>query len=136
MVIEGRDGVVPVAHPRTIVRSLAVGDPGDGPYARRAIVESGGFAAAPEDEETVAAVRLLAETEGIFAETGAAVALAALRRLVEQGRIDGGPVVVVLTGQGLKTAEALAGQLAPPAVIEPRLGAFAVLLAGPLRGLV
>jgi threonine synthase len=137
MVIEGRDTLIPVARPRTIARSLAVGDPGDGHYARQAIVESGGYAAAPDDEEIVAAVRLLAETEGIFAEPGAAVSVAALRRLVAQGRIDGeGPVVACITGQGLKTADALVGRLPAPSVIEPRLAAFEGLLAGALRGLV
>jgi len=65
------------------------------------------------------------------------VSVAALRRLVAQGRIDGeGPVVACITGQGLKTADALAGRLPAPALIEPRLAAFEGLLAGALRGLV
>jgi threonine synthase len=135
MVIEGREDVVPVAEPRTIARSIAVGDPGDAHYARQSILASGGFAAAPDDQEIVAAVRLLAETEGIFAETGAATAVAGLARLLAQGKIAGdGPVVVCITGQGLKTWEPLAAPL--PAPIEPRLAAFQRLLAGPLRALV
>jgi threonine synthase len=137
MITEGRDSFTPVAHPRTIARSLAVGDPGDGHYARQAICGSGGFAAAPDDEEILAAVHLLAQSEGIFAETGAAVALAALCRLLAQGKVPPeGPVVVCITGQGLKTADALSGRLPPPAAIEPRLAAFEQLLAGAWRGLV
>jgi threonine synthase len=114
-----------------------VGDPGDGYYARQVILDSGGFAAAPDDDEIVAAMRLLAESEGIFAEPGAAVAVAALRRLAEQRKIAGdGPVVVCITGQGLKTVEALTGRVPPPVAIEPRLGAFETLLTGALRALV
>jgi threonine synthase len=137
MIIEGRSTVVPVQRPRTIARALAVGDPGDGHYAGESIRGSGGFAAAPDDEAILQAVRLLAESEGIFADTGAAVAVAALPALLAAGKLAGdGPVVVCITGQGLKTADALAAALPPAAVIEPRLAAFEAHLAGARGGLV
>src|SRR5262249_12486631 len=66
---EGKDVIRPVKQPKTIAKSLAIGNPADGYYATRAIGDSGGFGAAPEDPEIVSAMRLLAETEGIFTET-------------------------------------------------------------------
>jgi threonine synthase len=134
-VIEGREDVRPVRAPRTVARSLAVGDPGDGVYARQAILGSGGFAAAPDDEEILAAVRLLAETEGVFAEPGAAVAVAALPRLLSQGKLGGrGPVVACITGHGLKTPDALGLPRLRP--VEPRLAALERHLTAAAPGLV
>jgi threonine synthase len=134
-VIEGREEVLPVKAPRTVARSLAVGDPGDGIYARQAMVASGGFAAAPDDQEILAAVRLLAETEGVFAEPGAAVAVAALPHLLAAGKIGGrGPVVACITGHGLKTPDALG--LPPLAAVEARLPALERHLAAAAPGLV
>ena len=90
MIREGRDEPVLVKEPRTIARSLAIGNPGDALYARAAILGSGGFAAAPDDDEIVAGVRLLAETEGIFGEPAGGVVVAAARHLVREGRIGAG----------------------------------------------
>jgi threonine synthase len=123
----GRDVIRPVKQPRTIAKSLAIGNPADGYYAVRAIADSGGFAAAPEDEEIVAAMRLLAETEGIFTETAGGVTLGATRRLIAEGRI--GPddsLVVCVTGQGLKTTDPL--NLPPPPVVGARVAEIDSLL--------
>jgi len=138
MVIEGRDTVRPIKQPNTIAKSLAIGDPADAFYARETIVNSGGFAGAPTDEEIIDSMRLLAETEGVFAETAGGVTLGAARRLIAQGKIgkDDGPVVLCITGQGLKTQDPLVDRLPPPEQIGPRLSDFDGLLGGPLRSLV
>jgi threonine synthase len=138
MVIEGRDTVKPIKQPNTIAKSLAIGDPADAFYARQTMVDSGGFAAAPTDEESIDCIRLMAQTEGIFTETAGGVTLGATRRLVAQGKIgkDDGPVVVCITGQGLKTQDPLVEKLPRPEQIGPRLGDFDALLGGPLRSLV
>ena len=125
MVEEGRDVVKPVRTPDTIVNALAIGDPADAVGAVETMTETGGWGTAPTDEETLAAVRLLAETEGVFAETGAAITVAAAKRLVAQGRLDpsgkDGATVLVLTGNGLKTQAAVAGTLPTPVQIGHRL---------------
>ncbi len=138
MVIEGRDVVKPVKQPQTIAKSLAIGNPADAYFAARTMVGSGGFAATPNDDEIVEAISLLAETEGIFTETAGGVTLGATKRLIAQGRIgrDDGPVVVCITGQGLKTQDPLVGRLPAPALIGPRLADFDHLLGGPLKSLV
>jgi threonine synthase len=111
--------------PRTIARSIAIGSPADGPYAVAAIRESGGHAAAPEDGEIMEAVELLARTEGIFTEPAGGTTLAAAIRLIESGRIPRDEsVCVCITGNGLKTLEALAGRLPESPVIEASLEAF------------
>ena len=115
--------------PSTIVRSLAIGNPADGFYAIRVIRESGGWAEDVSDIETVAAIRLLAETEGIFTETAGGVTTAVTRKLVEQGRIQAHETTVAcITGNGLKTLDALAGEAYDDVVIEPKLAAFEACL--------
>jgi threonine synthase len=138
MIIEGRDTVTPIKHPKTIAKSLAIGDPADAHYARQTMLGSGGFAAAPTDEEIVDSIRLMAETEGVFTETAGGVTLGAARRLAAQGKIgkDDGPVVLCITGQGLKTQDPLVDALPRPEQIGPRLSDFDALLGGPLRSLV
>ncbi|MSP63262.1 MAG: threonine synthase [Myxococcales bacterium] len=124
-VARGQELIKPVKTPQTIAKSLAIGNPADGFYAARAIRQSGGHAAAVSDEEILDAMRLLAETEGIFTETAGGVTLAAARRLVAEGRI--GPdesVVVCITGNGLKTMEAIAPHLGAPTTIGPKLAEF------------
>jgi threonine synthase len=129
MIREGRDEPVLVKEPRTIASSLAIGNPGDAAYARAAILASGGFAAAPDDEEILDGVRLLAQTTGIFGEPAGGVVVAAARQLLREGRIGpgDGPVVLCLTGPGLKTPEALAGRLPPIPEIAPRRADFEAL---------
>lgn len=127
-VIAGRELIVPVKEPRTIARSLAIGNPADGFYAARAIRESGGSAASVSDAEIVASMRLLAETEGIFTETAGGVTVAAARRLVAQGAIKRDEsVVLCVTGQGLKTTDPLLPELPRPPVIGPRLAELAAI---------
>lgn len=138
MVIEGRDAMKPVKQPQTIAKSLAIGNPADAFYARQTMLGSGGFAATPTDPEIIDGMRMLAETEGIFTETAGGVTMGATRRLIEQGHIgkDDGPVVICITGQGLKTQDPLVEVLPRPDLIGPRLADFDGLLGGPLRGLV
>jgi threonine synthase len=131
MVLENRDFVKPVKKPTGIVKSLAIGNPADGFYARQTIIGSGGWAAKPNDDEVVAAMRMLAETEGIFTETAGGATLGAAIKLVQGGQIgkDDGPVVICVTGNGMKTQDPLVGKLAVPALIGPRLGDFDQLQA-------
>jgi threonine synthase len=138
MVIEGRENLKPVKDPRTIAKSLAIGNPADAFYARATMIETGGFAATPNDEEIVEGMRLLAETEGIFTETAGGVTVGAAKRLIAQGKIgeEDGPIVLCITGQGMKTQDPLVDKVPRPALIGPRLADFDGLLAGPLGGLV
>jgi threonine synthase len=126
MVLENRDQVRPVKKPTSIAKSLAIGNPADGFYARQTITGSGGFAGKPNDDEIIAAMRLLAETEGVFTETAGGVTLGATIKLIEQGKIgrDDGPIVVCVTGNGMKTWDPLVGALPEPVLIGPRLADF------------
>jgi len=125
---QGQERVRPVK-PATIAKSIAIGNPADGDYALQAVRASGGWAEDVTDEEIVAGIKLLAETEGIFTETAGGVTVAVTQKLVEQGVI--GPeelTVVAITGQGLKTVEAVLGQTGEPQLIPPRLEALAEVL--------
>jgi threonine synthase len=96
--------------PATIVRSLAIGDPADGPAALATMRRTGGRAEDPEDAEVIDAIRLLAQTEGLFTETAGGTVIAAALRLARDGAFaDDQPVVLLLTGHGLKTVEVLEG---------------------------
>ena len=111
--------------PRTIAKSLAIGNPADGYYALGVMAESGGSGVAVGDEEIVAGIELLARTEGIFAETAGGVVISGLRRLVEAGRVGRDELVVAfITGAGLKTQEAVTDVLTPPLRIEPTIASF------------
>ena len=115
--------------PNTIAKSLAIGNPADGYYAASLIPQSGGWAEDCSDDEIVAGIQLLAETEGIFTETAGGVTVAVAQKLVQQGRIKPKDLTVLaITGNGLKTLEAL--DLAPPQVIEPKLAAFEEIFGG------
>jgi threonine synthase len=93
--------------PDTIAKSLAIGDPADGPYALELARRTGGGIDSVTDQEVREGIRLLAETTGIFTETAGGVTVATLRKLAERGDIaDGEKVVVVITGEGLKTLDA------------------------------
>lgn len=117
--------------PKTIVKSLAIGNPADGIYALRAIRESGGTAEGVSDEEAIEGIKALAETEGIFTEIAGGVTIAALKRLVTRGIIEPEETVVLLiTGCGLKTQEAVTGKVTEPIVIDPNLRAFRKRFAG------
>jgi threonine synthase len=121
--------VRPVSKPQTIAKSLAIGTPADGYYAIRAMKQTGGTAEDCSDEEIISAIRLLAETEGIFAETAGGVTLACAQKLIANGAIPRDEsIVLCITGYGLKTQEAIAGHLGSPTVIRPNLRAFESLL--------
>jgi threonine synthase len=121
---DGLDAPRPVK-PDTIVRSLAIGDPADGGSAIATIRRSGGRAENPTDPEVLDGIRLLAETEGLFAETAGGTVIAATRRLAEGGAFaDGAPVVLLITGHGLKTVEHLAERPAFTTVIDGKLSDF------------
>jgi len=125
----GSDDVRPVQAPDTIVRSLAIGSPADGVQALHVTRASGGHLAGVEDVETLDSIRLLAETEGIFTETAGGVTVAALRRAIAVGAVGrSDEVVLVITGNGLKTLDALDARLADP--IEPTFDAFERWWAG------
>ena len=111
--------------PSTIARSLAIGNPADGYYAARDILSSGGTAEDVSDPEIIEAMRLLAETEGIFGETAAGVTVAVARKLFRQGKLNPEEeTVLCITGNGLKTLDALQGQLDVGVTIRPRLEEF------------
>jgi threonine synthase len=115
--------------PKTIARSLAIGNPADGPFAIKQIRESGGWAEDISDPEIVAAIRLLAETEGIFAETAGGVTAGVTKKLIDQGRIaQGETTVVCITGNGLKTTDAIVGEFPLSDAISPRIEAFEALM--------
>ncbi len=122
--VEGHDFVRPVK-PSTIAKSLAIGNPADGVYALDVVRSTGGSIAAVSDEQILEAIRLLASTEGIFAETAGGVTLAVLMELVSAGKIDKDErTVVYITGNGLKTVEALAPTSKVSDTIPPSLDAF------------
>lgn len=122
--VENSDTIRPVK-PSTIAKSLAIGNPADGYFALDAVRSTGGGLAAVSDDEVVEGIRLLAQTEGIFAETAGGVTIASLRRLVEDGVVRSDErVVAYITGIGLKTVEAVAPHVAPTATIKPSLDAF------------
>ena len=117
----GLDVVRPV-RPNTIAKSLAIGNPADGPYAIDAVRRSGGSIGDVTDVEVVEGIRLLAETEGIFAETAGGVTVATVRKLIAAGELDPTAETVIFnTGDGLKTLDAVAGQVGPTAVIGPHV---------------
>jgi threonine synthase len=115
--------------PNTIARSLAIGNPADGNYAAKQILESGGWADDISDPEIVAAIKLLAETEGIFAETAGGVTAGVTQKLIRESRIRPDETTVVsITGNGLKTTDAIAADFPLSEAIAPRLDAFEAYL--------
>ncbi len=125
---EGSDVIKPVK-PRTIAKSLAIGNPADGYYATKVTRDTGGYGADSSDQEIVDAMKLLAETEGVFAETAGGVTVSAAKKLVESGRISKDETLVIcITGNGLKTTEAVVDHLRKPAPIKPNLESFEELL--------
>ncbi|MDQ3901513.1 MAG: threonine synthase, partial [Actinomycetota bacterium] len=115
----GRDVVVPV-RPDTIARSLAIGAPADGPYALDAVRRTGGAIEDVTDAEVVEGIRLLARTEGIFAETAGGVTVACAKKLIECGQLDpDAETVLFITGDGLKTLDAVEHHVGPRATVPP-----------------
>jgi len=115
--------------PDTIARSLAIGNPADGPFAIKQIRESGGWADDTSDREIVEAIQFLAESEGIFAETAGGVTAGVTQKLVREGRIGSDETTVVcITGNGLKTTDAIVSEYPLTEAIAPKLEAFEAYL--------
>jgi len=111
--------------PHTIARSLAIGNPADGYFAVKTILASGGAGEDVTDEEIVEGIRLLAETEGIFAETAGGVTVAVARKLIQQGKLNPEEsIVLAITGNGLKTVAAVNGRFGENGAIRPRIAEF------------
>jgi threonine synthase len=116
--------------PKTIARSLAIGNPADGHYALKAITKSGGWSEDISDPEVVASIQLLAESEGIFTETAGGVTVGTARKLIQQDRIlPDETTVLCITGNGLKTTDVLAGKYQAETPIAPKLAEFEAYLA-------
>jgi len=129
----GTKNVLPV-RPSTIAKSLAIGNPADGFYALGVMEETGGLAVSATDDEIIEGMKLLARTEGIFAETAGGVVTAGLKKLAAAGGIRKDELTVAfITGAGLKTQEAVKDTLEPPLQVEPNITAFEEAL-GERRG--
>ncbi len=126
---KGSDLVKPVARPKTIAKSLAIGTPADGYYAIHTMRNTGGTAEDATDEEIIEGIKMLAECEGIFAETAGGVTVACAKKLIETGKIRADEsTVLCITGHGLKTAEAVADYCGAPRLINPSLREFEQLV--------
>jgi len=111
--------------PKTIAKSIAIGNPADGYYVIDVVNSSGGYGASADDQEILDAIKLLAQTEGIFTEPAGGTTLACAKKLIEQGRIPRDePICVGITGNGLKSVEVMQGQFVQPPVINAKLKEF------------
>jgi threonine synthase len=123
----GHDVVQPV-RPATVAKSLAIGNPADGPFVLDVVRRTGGAVEDVSDEDLVDAMRLLAATEGVFGETAGGVTLAVLRKLLKEGQIDpDARTVIINSGDGLKTPDAIADSIPAPDAIPATLAAFEAL---------
>ena len=121
---EDRDFIKPVK-PNTIAKSIAIGNPADGVYALDVAHKTNGHIESVNDAEVIEGIKLLAETEGIFTETAGGTTIAVLKKLVEAGKIDPDETTVVyITGNGLKTQEAVQGYVGEPLTIDAKLESF------------
>lgn len=119
-----RDIIKPVK-PKTIAKSIAIGNPADGVYALEVIKKTGGYAEVANDKEIVEGIKLLAETEGVFTETAGGTTVAVAKKLIDNGIIPKDEeVVLCITGNGLKTQEVLFDSLKSTFNIKPSLGEF------------
>ncbi len=131
---QGTDVIRPVK-PNTIAKSLAIGNPADGYYATQAVIETGGTGEDVSDQEIIDGIKLLARAEGIFAETAGGVTVAVTKKLIGLGKICRDETTVIcVTGNGLKTQEALNGQTISPYYIKPNIGSFEETLEKIKRG--
>ena len=112
--------IFPVEKPNTIAKSLAIGDPGDGIYVLKRLKQYHGIAESATNQEIVNGILKLSKTEGIFTEPAGGVSVAVLQKLVESGKIDrDANIVCYVTGNGLKSTEALVGMLPKPSTVKP-----------------
>jgi threonine synthase len=130
--LEAGDEYPDPVKPKTIAKSIAIGNPADGFQVLRALRSTGGSGAMVSEEDIVQGIRLLAETEGIFTEPAGGVTVAATRQLIERGAIGRDePTVICITGNGYKTAEVLTGRTAQPVFIGRSLAEFEASEAAP-----
>ncbi|MET9268971.1 threonine synthase [Kribbella sp. NPDC003557] len=121
---DGHDVVKPV-RPDTIAKSLAIGNPADGPYVLDVARRTGGAIEDVSDDEVVEGIQLLARTEGIFAETAGGVTVATLKKLIATGQLDPeAETVIINSGDGLKTLDAVADRVGPKVTIPASYDAF------------
>lgn len=120
---DGADVVTP-QRPNTIARSLAIGNPADGPYVLDELRTRGGDCGSVSDDEILECISLLAETEGIFAETAGGVTIASLRQMIRRGTINPDEsIVAIISGHGLKTLDVIADSATVTSTIQPTLSA-------------
>ncbi len=125
----GSEEVIPVEKPDTIAKSLAIGDPGDGMYVLKRLKQYNGLAEEVNDEEIVDGILLLSRTEGIFTEPAGGVSVAVMKKLVEQGEIQKDEkIVCYVTGNGLKTTEAIIGVLPKLKVVKPDAAVISAMI--------
>lgn len=123
--VKNQTDVIRPVKPDTVAKSLAIGNPADGYYATQVVKETGGYAEDAGDGEIIDAIKLLARTEGVFAETAGGVTLACAKKLIAAGKIKRDETTVIcITGNGLKTQEALQGHARSPHYIKPNLASF------------
>jgi threonine synthase len=128
---KNKSDIIKPVKPKTIAKSLAIGNPADGPYAIDAMKESGGTGESVTDQEIIDAIKLLASTEGIFTETAGGVTTAVAKKLIENGVIPKNEsCVICITGNGLKTQEAITDHIGKPYRIKPSIQAFEDALRG------
>ncbi len=126
---EGLDWIKP-QRPQTIAKSLAIGNPADGYYALKTIRESGGWAEDVSDTEIIEGMKLLAQTEGIFTETAGGVTVGVTKKLIEQEKIPRDESILIsITGNGLKTQEAIQDRVGRPRIIDAKLSDFEKIAA-------
>ncbi|TET52724.1 MAG: threonine synthase [Actinobacteria bacterium] len=117
--------IIKPVKPKTLAKSLAIGNPADGYYALKTVQKTGGFFEEVTDAEIVNGIKLLASSEGIFAETAGGVTIAVLKKLVDEGKIKPEEeIVAYITGIGLKTLEAVEGSVELPRIIDSTLKSF------------
>ena len=123
--LKEKSEIIKPVKPKTIAKSLAIGNPADGIYTLDAIKESGGGGESVTDQEIIEGIKLLASTEGIFTETAGGVTVATAKKLIEQGVIPKNEsCVICITGNGLKTQEAVTDHIGKPYRIKPSLESF------------
>ncbi|MEO0223763.1 MAG: threonine synthase [candidate division WOR-3 bacterium] len=128
--IKENNEIIKPVKPKTIAKSLAIGNPADGYYAFKTVKDSGGWGEDVTDEEIVEGIKLLARTEGIFTETAGGVVVAATKKLVQQGKIKKDELTVIsITGNGLKTQEVVLPKLAQVIKVKPNLDSFETTVA-------
>ncbi len=124
-----RIDVIPVEKPDTIAKSLAIGDPGDGMYVLKRLKQYNGIAEAVTNQEIVESILMLAKTEGVFTEPAGGVSIAVLKKLIEENKIDkDGKIVCYVTGNGLKTTEAIFESLPKLNVVKPDIHEISAII--------